>query len=122
MRQTAIFREQDSRALRSRSTTISFEETMQRADGAPRILRTIKRALPAPDGGAPRYVLGISQDVTEERSVEARLAYMAMHDALTGLPNRAFFADHIQREASDRHRGTPTRAALSRCRPFQAHQ
>ncbi|CDM59057.1 EAL domain-containing protein [Rhizobium sp. T136] len=44
-------------------------------------------------------MLGISQDVTEERSVEARLAYMAMHDALTGLPNRAFFADHIQREA-----------------------
>ncbi|MCS0460096.1 EAL domain-containing protein [Rhizobium favelukesii] len=97
-RQTAIFREQDSRALGA-GATISFEETIERADGAPRILRTIKRALPAPDGGAPRYVLGISQDVTEERSVEARLAYMAMHDALTGLPNRAFFADHIQREA-----------------------
>ena len=45
-------------------------------------------------------MLGISQDVTEERSVEARLAYMAMHDALTGLPNRASFADHIQREAA----------------------
>ncbi len=97
-KQTAIFREQDSRALGA-GTTISFEETMQRADGTPRILRTIKRALPAPDGGVPRYVLGISQDVTEERSVEARLAYMAMHDALTGLPNRASFADHIQREA-----------------------
>ena len=97
-RQTDIFREQDSRALGA-GTTISFEETMQHADGTPRILRTIKRALPALDGGAPRYVLGISHDVTEERSVEARLAYMAMHDALTGLPNRAFFADHIQREA-----------------------
>jgi len=97
-RQTDIFREQDSRALGA-GATISFEETMQHADGTTRILRTIKRALPALDGGAPRYVLGISHDVTEERSVEARLAYMAMHDALTGLPNRAFFADHIQREA-----------------------
>ncbi len=98
-KQTAIFREQDAQAFEAVST-ISFEETMRRVDGLPRILRTVKRALPAPDGSAPRYLLGISQDVTEERSVETRLAYMAMHDALTGLPNRAYFSEHIQREAA----------------------
>ncbi|MBO9176088.1 EAL domain-containing protein [Rhizobium sp. 16-488-2a] len=97
--QTEAFREQDARAFAA-SGAISFEETMQRADGQQRILRTVKRALPSPDGSAPRYLLGISQDVTEERSVEARLAYMAMHDALTGLPNRAFFAEHIKRVSS----------------------
>lgn len=97
-KQTAIFRSQDAKALMA-GATISFEETMQRTDGVPRILRTVKRALPEPEGRTPRYLLGISQDVTEERSVEARLAYMAMHDALTGLPNRAFFADHIQTAA-----------------------
>ncbi|MDM9620137.1 bifunctional diguanylate cyclase/phosphodiesterase [Rhizobium sp. S96] len=98
-KQTAIFREQDAQAFEAVST-ISFEETMRRVDGVPRILRTVKRALPAPHGSEPRYLLGISQDVTEERSVEARLAYMAMHDALTGLPNRAYFSEHIQREAA----------------------
>ncbi len=94
--QAAAFREQDARAFAA-PAAISFEETMQRSDGQQRILRTVKRALPSPDGSAPRYLLGISQDVTEERSVEARLAYMAMHDVLTGLPNRAFFAEHIKR-------------------------
>ncbi|MFK0333398.1 putative bifunctional diguanylate cyclase/phosphodiesterase [Rhizobium sp. NPDC090275] len=97
--QSAAFREQDARAFAA-PAAISFEETMQRSDGQQRILRTVKRALPSPDGSAPRYLLGISQDVTEERSVEARLAYMAMHDVLTGLPNRAFFAEHIKRVSS----------------------
>ncbi|MFS2154662.1 putative bifunctional diguanylate cyclase/phosphodiesterase [Rhizobium sp. Rhizsp42] len=97
--QAAAFREQDARAFAA-PAAISFEETMQRSDGQQRILRTVKRALPSPDGSAPRYLLGISQDVTEERSVEARLAYMAMHDVLTGLPNRAFFAEHIKRVSS----------------------
>ncbi|WP_160011425.1 bifunctional diguanylate cyclase/phosphodiesterase [Rhizobium sp. 18055] len=96
--QSAAFREQDMRAFAA-PAAIGFEETMHRADGVPRVLRTVKRALPSPDGSPPRYLLGISQDVTEERSVETRLAYMAMHDALTGLPNRAFFAEHIKREA-----------------------
>lgn len=97
--QAAAFREQDARAFAA-PAAISFEETMQRSDGQQRILRTVKRALPSPDGSSPRYLLGISQDVTEERSVEARLAYMAMHDVLTGLPNRAFFAEHIKRVSS----------------------
>ncbi|QFY61197.1 EAL domain-containing protein [Rhizobium grahamii] len=96
--QLAIFRQQDQIAFEAEQT-ISLEETMLRTDGVPRILRTVKRALPTADGSAPRYLLGISQDVTEERSVEARLAYMAMHDALTGLPNRASFSEYVEREA-----------------------
>ncbi len=47
--QTDIFREQDHEAFVA-GATISFEETMERADGGQRILRTVKRALPAPEG------------------------------------------------------------------------
>ncbi|NKM33343.1 putative bifunctional diguanylate cyclase/phosphodiesterase [Rhizobium laguerreae] len=104
--QTDAFREQDRRAFET-NAAISFEETMLRADGVPRILRTVKRALPTPEGHAPRYLLGISQDVTEERTVEAKLAHLAMHDSLTGLPNRAAFSRRINQRVVEATTDSP---------------
>jgi len=39
--------------------------------------------------------LGSSVDITERRKAEERIAYMAHHDDLTGLPNRAMFQSHL---------------------------
>jgi diguanylate cyclase (GGDEF)-like protein len=36
------------------------------------------------------------EDVTERRRVEAKIAYMARHDALTDLPNRMYFYEQIE--------------------------
>jgi diguanylate cyclase (GGDEF)-like protein len=36
------------------------------------------------------------EDVTERRLVEAKIAHMARHDALTDLPNRLFFRERIE--------------------------
>jgi len=36
------------------------------------------------------------EDVTERRATEARIMHMAHHDALTGLPNRVLFRDHME--------------------------
>ncbi|MDF3812517.1 EAL domain-containing protein [Rhodopseudomonas sp. BAL398] len=36
-------------------------------------------------------------DVTERRKAEARIAYMAHHDGLTNLPNRALYQETLQR-------------------------
>lgn len=45
-------------------------------------------------------------DVTEHKRVEGQLVYNALHDALTGLPNRALFMDRLTHavERAKRHR------------------
>ncbi|MDP2802418.1 MAG: EAL domain-containing protein [Phreatobacter sp.] len=36
------------------------------------------------------------EDITEKRRTEARIAHMARHDALTGLPNRSLFQERLE--------------------------
>lgn len=43
------------------------------------------------------------QDITDRRRAEARLFHSAHHDSLTGLPNRAYFSEHLTR-AIARHK------------------
>jgi GGDEF domain-containing protein len=38
---------------------------------------------------------GIIHDITQRKRAEEQLAYGALHDALTGLPNRALFVDRL---------------------------
>ncbi|HYO63538.1 MAG TPA: EAL domain-containing protein, partial [Pyrinomonadaceae bacterium] len=48
-----------------------------------------------PEGG-PRHVIFQIQDITDRKRAEERLLHDALHDALTGLPNRALFMDHLR--------------------------
>lgn len=42
------------------------------------------------------YLIFQIQDITERKRAEEALVHNAFHDALTGLPNRALFIDHLQ--------------------------
>jgi len=46
--------------------------------------------------GATRRVLAV-RDISERKEAAARIAHLAYHDSLTGLPNRAVFTDHLAR-------------------------
>jgi diguanylate cyclase (GGDEF)-like protein len=47
------------------------------------------------DDGGVVGGFGVSTDVTERRRVESKLAHQAVHDPLTGLPNRVLFLDRL---------------------------
>src|SRR5829696_3835689 len=48
-----------------------------------------------PDGVATR-IAGSLADITERKRAEQQLLHNALHDALTGLPNRALFMDRLK--------------------------
>ncbi|MFF8391930.1 putative bifunctional diguanylate cyclase/phosphodiesterase [Streptomyces sp. NPDC016172] len=47
--------------------------------------------------GEPQYQLALMEDTTERRLLNLRLRYEATHDALTGLPNRTFFFERLEK-------------------------
>ena len=46
---------------------------------------------------AETRVLGTLQDITDQKEAEDALAHQALHDTLTGLPNRALLLDRLER-------------------------
>ncbi|MGH6922192.1 MAG: EAL domain-containing protein [Propylenella sp.] len=49
--------------------------------------------------------VSVHEDVTARRKVEARIAHMARHDALTDLPNRVLFRERVEQALQRRNVG-----------------
>ncbi len=56
----------------------------------------LSRGLAIRDGSGTVYrVVGLQTDITEQKELQERLVHDALHDDLTGLPNRVWFRDRI---------------------------
>ena len=85
-----------------RDEGINSQRIVELPDG-----RTIARVDHSMTGGG---WVATHEDITERRIAEAKIAHMALHDALTNLPNRLFF-----REQMDNHLTHLRQVIRSRC-------
>lgn len=62
--------------------------------------------------GEPEFTIGTIQDITERKQAEKMINFMAYHDRLTGLPNRALLFDRLSQAMSQAKRDGKSVALL----------
>ncbi len=82
--------EHDAEVLASKLPRRFDEHPSQTPSGEQRIVVTTRVPILGSDG-EPQYLLSVIEDRTNRKRAEARIAHLAHHDMLTGLPNRAAF-------------------------------
>jgi diguanylate cyclase (GGDEF)-like protein/PAS domain S-box-containing protein len=77
-----------------------------------RLVIASRWALQVDGDGQPRAVVAINRDISERKKSEHALAHQARHDALTGLPNRAFMQEALAAAIETLRRGSTPFALL----------
>jgi len=82
-------------AGRSSGEPFTFEYRLIARDGHEVWFRDSAVVVRNPDGD-PSFVHGVMLDISEAKAVEEQLAFLAYHDKLTSLPNRAMFEELLE--------------------------
>ncbi|WP_405013193.1 putative bifunctional diguanylate cyclase/phosphodiesterase [Kitasatospora sp. NBC_01539] len=93
-----------------RRDRIKVEKRLKHRDGRS-VWSKVTISLIRDSAGHPLYTLAMVEDVTEQRLLGDRLAYQALHDPLTRLPNRTLFFERLEAAF------LPARPGADRSRP-----
>jgi diguanylate cyclase (GGDEF)-like protein/PAS domain S-box-containing protein len=97
----AVKYDNEFREVMTSGTRTYFEESI--VDGEGKIRHVEKTETPIfNDTGAVIGIIGIAHDFTSRKEVEVSLRYDCAHDILTGLYNRTFFDEELERLAHGR--------------------
>jgi diguanylate cyclase (GGDEF)-like protein/PAS domain S-box-containing protein len=96
--------------MQGASHHFEFEHRVQHRDGTYRWMLTRGVAVRDAHNRAIR-VVGSQTDVTDRKVAEQRLQHDALHDALTGLPNRVLFLDRLDQTIRRAQRREPEACA-----------
>lgn len=93
--------EKDSREVMAAGTRTHFEEFIVDREGKTQHLEKIETPI-FNDKGVVIGIIGIAHDTTSHKEVEETLRHESTHDMLTGLYNRAFFDEELERLSRSR--------------------
>ena len=98
------------RAMELHATVRNEDTTFQRLDGS--VVPVAFTASPIVDGHEAVGAVIAFRDIEERKAFEDQLSRHAFHDALTGLPNRRLFLDHLDHAIRRSTRSGETHAVL----------
>ncbi|GJD86932.1 putative signaling protein [Methylobacterium hispanicum] len=84
-----------SEHLEGRAALYESEHRMRRQDGGWTWVLVRGKVVARDPSGRPARMVGLQADTTMRRAAERRIAHMALHDALTDLPNRTLFRERL---------------------------
>jgi diguanylate cyclase (GGDEF)-like protein len=100
-----------SRLARQTGIGQNLQYRIRHKNGSWRILESTASTIRNSKGEVEKLVI-VNRDVTAREEVELKLAHDALHDALTGLPNRRVFLERIERCFSQARRDPNFRYAV----------
>ncbi|MGH3564529.1 MAG: putative bifunctional diguanylate cyclase/phosphodiesterase [Pseudonocardia sp.] len=83
---------------------LRLEKPYYRKDGA-EIWTDLVLSLVRDQEGHPRFVVAMVENITERYHLQTRLRHQALHDPLTGLPNRTMFFEQLEMALADSRPG-----------------
>lgn len=91
---------------------VDTERRFRHADGGYRCCRVVTSAVRDPASGVPAYAVTQLEDISAAKDATAQLEHAALHDALTGLPNRLLLVDRLNRVLAELSRRAGVVAVL----------